>query len=45
MWTGKVDIVGDIMADTSDLWEVLRENRASLCCLVSCWIRMSPFAG
>lgn len=26
MWIGKVDIVGDIMADTSDLWEVLKEK-------------------
>ncbi|HEY2844832.1 MAG TPA: type II toxin-antitoxin system Phd/YefM family antitoxin [Bryobacteraceae bacterium] len=26
MWIGKVDIVGDIVADTSELWEVLREK-------------------
>jgi|HubBroStandDraft_6_1064221.scaffolds.fasta_scaffold2413170_2 prevent-host-death family protein len=26
MWIGKVDIVGDIMADTSDLWGVLKEK-------------------
>ena len=25
-WAGKMEIVGDIMADTSDLWEVLRED-------------------
>ncbi len=26
MFVGKMDIVGDIMADTSDTWEVLRED-------------------
>ena len=25
-WADKMEIVGDIMADTSDLWEVLRED-------------------
>jgi prevent-host-death family protein len=25
-FVGKMDIVGDIMADTSDTWEVLREK-------------------